>query len=351
MLFIILVVLLVLGSISALAGVVTVQQSTVAVVTMFGKYRRVMTPGLNFRIPLIERIARRVSVQNQAAELQFQATTRDQAQVNFTTMVLYTVQDSNEETIQRVAFKFITPEDFYTALVRTIESAIRSLVAAKAQAEILGLRTEIVSHVKEELDSQLADWGYHLLDLQVNDISFGAAIMTSMERVVAAQNERVAAENEGAALLIRETKKAEALGAAIQIAAKAEMEAARLRGQGVAAFRQEVAGGMADAADRMEASRLDPSYILFSMWTETMRNIASEGRGNLITFDGSVKGMEGTLQQLMALQRYGASAPSADGSSDERLIADTDADVSESATNSHQTPMPGRHHRNPPAAK
>lgn len=351
MLFIILVVLLVLGSISALAGVVTVQQSTVAVVTMFGKYRRVMTPGLNFRIPLIERIARRVSVQNQAAELQFQATTRDQAQVNFTTMVLYTVQDSNEETIQRVAFKFITPEDFYTALVRTIESAIRSLVAAKAQAEILGLRTEIVSHVKEELDSQLADWGYHLLDLQVNDISFGAAIMTSMERVVAAQNERVAAENEGAALLIRETKKAEALGAAIQIAAKAEMEAARLRGQGVAAFRQEVAGGMADAADRMEASRLDPSYILFSMWTETMRNIASEGRGNLITFDGSVKGMEGTLQQLMAMQRYGASAPSADGSSDERLIADTDADVSESATNSHQAPMPGRHHRNPPAAK
>ena len=337
------VIAVVIGLLSA----VTVKQSTVAVVTMFGKYRRVMTPGLNFRIPLVEKIARRVSVQNQAAELQFQATTRDQAQVNFTTMVLYTVQDSNEETIQRVAFKFITPEDFYTALVRTIESAIRSLVATKAQAEILGLRTEIVSHVKDELDSQLADWGYHLLDLQVNDISFGAAIMTSMERVVAAQNERVAAENEGAALLIRETKKAEAQGAAIQIAAKAEMEAARLRGQGVAAFRQEVAGGMADAADRMEASRLDPSYILFSMWTETMRNIASEGRGNLITFDGSVKGMEGTLQQLMAMQRY----DSTDTGSEDSSVQGADSMADEPAAISRQTPMPDMRRWAPPTTK
>ena len=290
---------------AGLASFVTVQQASIAVVTMFGKYRRVMKPGLNVKIPLIEKVARRIPVQNQAAEMQFQATTRDQAQVNFTTMVLYTVADSSADTITRVAFKFVTPEAFYTALIRTIESAIRSLVATKAQAEILGLRTEIVSHVKEELDSQLADWGYHLLDLQVNDISFGAAIMTSMERVVAAQNERVAAENEGAALLIRETKRAEAHGAAIQIAARAEMEAARLRGQGVAAFRQEVAAGLSDAALRMESSHLDPSYLLFSMWTETLRQVAAEGRGNLITFDGSLESMQRTMLQFAALNQDG----------------------------------------------
>ena len=334
-------VLLLLVLIPVAMTAVTVKQSTVAVVTMFGKYRRVMKPGLNFRIPLVEQIARRVSVQNQAAELQFQATTRDQAQVNFTTMVLYTVQNSDPETIQRVAFKFITTEAFNTALVRTIESAIRSLVATKAQAEILGLRTEIVSHVKDELDGQLADWGYHLLDLQVNDISFGAAIMTSMERVVAAQNERVAAENEGAALLIRETKKAEAQGAAIQIAAKAEMEAARLRGQGVAAFRQEVAGGMAEAAARMESSHLDPSYILFSMWTETMRHIASEGRGNLITFDGSMSGMESSLRQLMAMQRYGEGAVESD--------VTTDASTEETPVVARQVPPVDMRGWNPPA--
>jgi regulator of protease activity HflC (stomatin/prohibitin superfamily) len=295
------VIVLAVFAVAALAtSVVTVQQNTVAVVTMFGKFRRLMRSGLNFRIPIVERIHVRIPVQNNALELAFQAVTKDQASVHFAAMVLFTVSDDSEETIRNVAFKFVSAQSFQTALVRSIESAIRSLVAATPQAQILGLRTEIVEHVKTELDAQLEQWGYHLLDLQINDISFGAAIMQSMERVVAAQNERTAAENEGQALLIRETKRAEAEGAAIQIAAKAEMEAARLRGQGVAAFRQEVATGMADAARAMEQASLDPSFILFSMWTETIRNIAAEGKGNLITFDGSVDGMERTIRQLMA---------------------------------------------------
>jgi regulator of protease activity HflC (stomatin/prohibitin superfamily) len=279
---------------------VTVGQNTVAVITMFGKYRRIMLPGLNFKLPFVEKIHSRVAVQNQAVELQFQATTVDQANVNFSTMVLYSVADASEETIKRVAFKFLDSRNFMQALVRSIEGTIRSYVATKRQAEILGLRTEIVQHVKEELDTVLAEWGYHLLDLQVNDISFGAAITQSMERVVASNNERVAAENEGAALLIRETKKAEAEGAAIKIAAAAEMEAARLRGQGVAAFRREVAQGMAEAAKAMEDADLDPSFVLFAMWTEAIRHFANEGEGNLITLDGSLDGMTSTIRQMMA---------------------------------------------------
>jgi regulator of protease activity HflC (stomatin/prohibitin superfamily) len=299
-------VIILIGLLLAVSSVVTVQQNTVAVVTMFGKFRRLMRSGLNFRIPFVERIHVRIPVQNNALELAFQAVTKDQASVHFAAMVLFTVSDDSEETICNVAFKFVSAQSFQTALVRSIESAIRSLVATTPQAQILGLRTEIVEHVKTELDVQLEQWGYHLLDLQINDISFGASIMQSMERVVAAQNERTAAENEGQALLIRETKRAEAEGAAIQIAAKAEMEAARLRGQGVAAFRQEVATGMADAARAMESASLDPSFILFSMWTETIRNIAAEGKGNLITFDGSVDGMERTIRQLMAAEGLSA---------------------------------------------
>jgi len=192
---------------------VTVDQATVAVITMFGKYRRIMGPGLHLKIPLIEKVHQRVPVQNQSVELAFQATTADQANVNFSAMLLYTVSDGTEATITKVAFKFVSHQAFMQALVRSIEGTIRSFVATKRQAEILSLRTEIVGHVKEELDTVLAEWGYHLLDLQINDISFGAAITQSMERVVASQNERVAAENEGAALLIRETKRAEAEGA------------------------------------------------------------------------------------------------------------------------------------------
>jgi regulator of protease activity HflC (stomatin/prohibitin superfamily) len=288
---------------------VTVGQSTVAVVTQFGKYKRLMHPGLNLKVPILEKIHQRIPVQNQAVELQFQATTIDQANVNFSTMVLYTVADASEETIKRVAFKFLDQRNFMQALVRSIEGTIRSYVATKRQAEILGLRTEIVEHVKEEFDTQIAEWGYHLLDLQVNDMSFGAAITQSMERVVASNNERVAAENEGAALLIRETKKAEAEGAAIKISAAAEMEAARLRGQGVAAFRREVAQGMAEAAKAMEDANLDPSFVLFAMWTEALRHFAAEGTGNLITIDGSVDGMSNTIRQMMAAGHFIGNPP------------------------------------------
>ena len=292
---------------------VTVGQSTVAVVTQFGKYKRLMHPGLNLKVPLLEKVHQRIPVQNQAVELQFQATTIDQANVNFSTMVLYTVADASEETIKRVAFKFLDQRNFMQALVRSIEGTIRSYVATKRQAEILGLRTEIVQHVKEEFDTQIAEWGYHLLDLQVNDMSFGAAITQSMERVVASNNERVAAENEGAALLIRETKKAEAEGAAIKISAAAEMEAARLRGQGVAAFRREVAQGMAEAAKAMEEAHLDPSFVLFAMWTEALRHFAAEGTGNLITIDGSVDGMTNTIRQMMAAGHFIGNPPNGGG--------------------------------------
>jgi hypothetical protein len=116
---------------------------------------------------------------------------------------------------------------------------------------------------------------------------------------------KIAATNEGEALLIRKTKEAEAEGASIRIAAQAEKEASQLRGQGVALFRREVAGGMAAAAQQMEEADLDPSFILFAMWTESLRHFASEGRGNAIFLDGTVDGMERTIKQMMAIEKLG----------------------------------------------
>lgn len=113
------------------------------------------------------------------------------------------------------------------ALIRTVEGSIRAFVATKRQAEILLLRREIVEFVKNQIDHSLEDWGYHLQDLQINDITFDQQIMDSMSRVVASNNLKAAAENEGQTLLITKTKGAEAEGNAIKIAAEAEREAAR----------------------------------------------------------------------------------------------------------------------------
>jgi regulator of protease activity HflC (stomatin/prohibitin superfamily) len=284
-----------------LSGLFTINQGYIGVITMFGKYRRVVRPGLNFKIPFLEKVFKRVSVQNRSVELEFQAVTQDQANVYFKSMLLYSVQNADEETIKKVAFKFITDKDLMQALVRTIEGNIRSFVATKKQAEVLGLRREIVQYVKVEVDHSLEEWGYHLQDLQINDITFDKLILDSMSKVVASNNLKAAAENEGQALLITKTKAAEADGNAIKISAEAEKEAARLRGQGVALFRMEVAAGMTEAAEQMKQANLDTNVILFSMWTEAIKNFAEYGKGNVIFLDGSAEGMEKTMKQIQAL--------------------------------------------------
>jgi prepilin-type processing-associated H-X9-DG protein len=281
----------------------TIQQGNVGVTTVFGKYHRTLRPGLNIIFPVVETIYRRISVQNRAVELQFQAISQDQANIYFTAMMVYSAINESEQTIKNIAFKFVSEKDFLTALVRSVEGSTRGFVATKRQAEILALRGEIVSEVKENLDHVIETWGFHLIDLQLNDITFDQAITTSMAQVVASNNLKAAATNEGDALLIRKTKEAEALGTAVRIEAEAERTAAQLRGQGVALFREEVARGLTQAAREMDANSVDSSLILFSMWTESIRHMAENGKGNVLFLDGSPQGMQKQMQDLIALQQ------------------------------------------------
>ena len=282
-------------------GLFTINQGTIGVVTRLGKYHSIKRPGLNFKVPFLDQIYKRVSIQNRSVELEFQAGTVDQANVYFKSMLLYSVLNVDEETIKNVAFKFISDKDLMQALIRTVEGSIRAFVATKRQAEVLNVRRDIVDNVKEQVDIQLESWGYHLQDLQINDITFDQAIIESMSKVVASNNLKAAAENEGQALLITKTKAAEAEGNSIKIAAEAERQAAQLRGQGVALFREEVAKGMSQAAEQMKQANLDTNVILFSMWTEAIKNFAEYGKGNVIFLDGSADGMQKTMNQLMAM--------------------------------------------------
>jgi regulator of protease activity HflC (stomatin/prohibitin superfamily) len=284
------------------SSVKTVDQGKVGVVTMFGKYRRVIRPGLNFLLPIFEKVQSTLSLQNQSIELGFQAITNDQANVHFSAMLLYAPISESEETIKNVAFKFVNSTAFMTALARSVEGSVRGFVATKKQNEVLGLRSEIVEDVKTQLDDTLETWGYHLIDLQLNDIAFDSVITDSMARVVASNNLKAAATNEGDALLIRKTKEAEAEGAAIRIAADAEKQASQLRGQGVALFREEVARGLATATNQLEAQNVDPSLILFAMWTETIRQMAEMGQGNVMFLDGSPDSIRRTMHELAGLR-------------------------------------------------
>jgi regulator of protease activity HflC (stomatin/prohibitin superfamily) len=295
------IILIIVAIILLSASIRTVEQANVAVVTMFGKYRRVLNPGLNFVIPFFEKVAFRVPVQNQTFQLQFSAITNDQAAVHFIATIIYTVSDHMENTIKLVAFKFIDLKSFQTALKSAVEASVREFVSTKKQAEVLGLRADIVTHSKETLDEQLASWGYTISDLQINDVSFDPTVMESMSRVVAAKNAQTAAEFEGQALLITRTKQAEAEGAAIRIAAENEAEAARLRGEGLAKFRKAVASGLTQSAEELKTAGVDPALLGLMLWTETLREVAQQGKGNTIFLDGNIGTMEDQIRRLQGI--------------------------------------------------
>lgn len=290
------VIVLLAGSVSI------VKQAHVGVAVRFGRFSRLLWPGLNFRIPFIERVFRSVSLQLRSAELEFLAITGDQANVTFKALIIYTVRDEQEATILKAAFKFIDDRSFMQSLIRSIEGSIRSFVAVKRQSEILSLRRELVDEVNSYIEQELQDWGFHLVSLQINDISFDEAILRSMAQVVASNNMLLAAQNEAQAQYVTKTRVAEAEAQAKRLVAAAEKDADQLRGEGNSLLRKQIAIGLADAGRTMESTGVPPEFMLYTMWLDTMKFVAAHSHGNIISLDGSMEGFEKTMRQMTQIQ-------------------------------------------------
>src|SRR6202035_1452313 len=291
----------------------TVPQATVAVVTVFGKYHRVMREGLNIKWPW-EKVAYRLSLQNRALQLEFQAITQDQANVKFATMVLYAVAASEEEAIKKAVFSFASGQEFQLALQRTIDGSIRQFVATTKQSDILGMRAEIVDHTKKNLDEVVLAWGYVVRDIQITDMTFDKEIIDSMARVVSSKNLLAAAANEGAALLVKRTKDAEAEAAYKTIGAEAEKKAAALRGEGLALFRRNIAEGMKEAAANLRQAGVDANFLLFLEYTDALKYVADHGQGKIVFMDNSAGAAAKVAQQIASLGLEGdRGAPASPG--------------------------------------
>jgi regulator of protease activity HflC (stomatin/prohibitin superfamily) len=278
----------------------SVPQATVAVITVFGKYRRVMREGLNMKLPW-ENVFQRLSLQNRALQLEFQAITQDQANVKFATMVLYAVAAADEESIKKAVFSFATPQEFQLALQRTIDGSIRQFVATTKQADILAMRAEIVDHTKKNLDEVVSSWGYVVRDIQITDMTFDKEIMDSMARVVSSKNLLAAASNEGAALLVKRTKDAEAEAAYKTIGAEAEKKASALRGEGLALFRRNVADGMKDAAESLRVAGVDANFLLFLEYTDALKYVADHSQGKVIFMDSGAGASTRAVQGILGM--------------------------------------------------
>src|SRR3984957_16751606 len=303
-----LIVLLVVLSIAARALFRTVPQANDAVVTVFGKYQRIMREGLNFKLPW-ERISYRLSLQNRALQLEFQAITQDQANVKFATMVLYAVAAADEESVKKAVFSFATNQEFQLALQRTIDGSIRQFVATTKQSDILGMRAEIVDHTKKNLDEVVLNWGYVVRDIQITDMTFDKEIIDSMARVVSSKNLLAAASNEGAALLVKRTKDAEAEAAYKTIGAEADKKASALRGEGLALFRKNIAAGMKDAAESLKAAGVDNKFLLFLEYTDALKYVADHAQGKVIFMDNGAGAPARVTQGVLGMLAETAVGP------------------------------------------
>jgi regulator of protease activity HflC (stomatin/prohibitin superfamily) len=301
-------VIIVFGLFLTLSWFRSVPQATVAVITMFGKYRRVMREGLNVKFPW-ETVFQRLSLQNRALQLEFQAITQDQANVRFATMVLYAVASADEENIKKAVFSFATAQEFQLALQRTIDGSIRQFVATTKQADILGMRAEIVDHTKKNLDEVVSSWGYVVRDIQITDMTFDKEIMDSMARVVSSKNLLAAASNEGAALLVKRTKDAEAEAAYKTIGAEAEKTASALRGEGLALFRKNVADGMKEAAESLRVAGVDANFLLFLEYTDALKYVADHSQGKVIFMDSGAAASTRAVQGILGMQAEVSAIP------------------------------------------
>jgi regulator of protease activity HflC (stomatin/prohibitin superfamily) len=295
------VIVVIVGLLLTFSWFRSVPQSTVAVITVFGKYQRVMREGLNVKFPW-ESVFQRLSLQNRALQLEFQAITQDQANVRFATMVLYAVSGSDDETIKKAIFSFATPQEFQLALQRTIDGSIRQFVATTKQSDILGMRAEIVDHTKKNLDEVVSSWGYVVRDIQITDMTFDKEIMDSMARVVSSKNLLAAASNEGAALLVKRTKDAEAEAAYKTIGAEAEKKASALRGEGLALFRKNVAEGMKEAAESLRVAGVDANFLLFLEYTDALKYVADHAQGKVIFMDSGAGASTRAVQGILGMQ-------------------------------------------------
>jgi regulator of protease activity HflC (stomatin/prohibitin superfamily) len=289
----------------------TVPQATVAIVTVFGKYHRIMREGLNFKLPW-EMVNYRLSLQNRALQLEFQAITQDQANVKFATMVLYAVAAAEEEAIKKAVFSFASLGEFQLALQRTIDGSIRQFVATTKQSDILGMRAEIVDHTKKNLDEVVLNWGYVVRDIQITDMTFDKEIIDSMARVVSSKNLLAAASNEGAALLVKRTKDAEAEAAYKTIGAEADKKAAALRGEGLALFRKNIAVGMKEAAESLKAAGVDNRFLLFLEYTDALKYVADHAQGKVIYMDTGAQAATRVMQGVTGMLVDTTPAPHSD---------------------------------------
>lgn len=298
--------LLIVG-IKALRSFRLVQQGEVVVTKQLGKFKRTLPPGGPYLLtPFIEGIYRRINTQNRTFPMTVTANSKEGATVTMEMTVTYNVFDTSSPNIEKAAFAFADEQSFESSFKGAIDGSVRAAVMNKAVAEIPKMRVELANQVKTDLKDHVGDWGYRIVDIQINKTEFSKEVQESWDNVAASVNRIAAAQNDAQTLLTNQTAEANARAAKIKIESEANKYATLQQAQALSGFRDEIASGMEKAAEKLKAAGLDPNLIPYTMWLETLEKLVEKGKGNTFFFDGTTEG--GVSRQLRQIQSVVGSA-------------------------------------------
>ena len=270
-----------------LSGLFVVKQQTSAIIERFGKFIAVRQPGLHIKIPLIDKISGRSSLRVLQLDVIVETKTKDDVFVKLKVSVQYRVVP---EKVYEAFYKLDFPQDQITSYVFDV---VRAVVPKMKLDDVFEKKDEIAIAVKGELNDAMINYGYDIIKTLVTDIDPDSEVKTAMNRINAAERQKVAAQYEGDAARILIVEKA-----------KAEAESKRLQGQGIADQRREIARGLEESVDVLNNvginSQEASALIVVTQHYDTLQSIGEETNSNLILLPNSPQACSDMLNNMVA---------------------------------------------------
>ena len=291
--------IVVLFLIIVISGFYTVGQQSYAIVERFGRFKRITEPGLNWRIPLVDRVVTRVTIRVRELIVQINTKTKDNVFVDIELAVQYQVR-AREDAWN--AYYMLT--DHEQQMESFIYDTVRAKVPTMELDDVFENKDDIASDVKATLAEKMQDYGYTIVQSLVNDVRPAENVAMAMNEIVAQERLRRAAEHRAQAEYIQVVK-----------AAEADAESRRLSGEGIAAQRLAIVRGYQESVAGLQATTGADAHevmsvVLMTQYFDALRDMAANNRASVI-FANHAPGEVPNVQQqfldaLFAAQSIGA---------------------------------------------
>ncbi|MFD2542924.1 SPFH domain-containing protein [Lacinutrix gracilariae] len=282
-----LIPLIFLGLILLISAFFVVKQQTAVIIERFGKYHKISQSGLHLKIPLIDKIAGRLSLKIQQLDVIIETKTLDDVFVRLKVSVQYRVIS---QKVYDAFYKLDYPHEQITSYVFDV---VRAEVPKMKLDDVFVRKDDIAIAVKTELNDAMSDYGFDIIKTLVTDIDPDAQVKAAMNRINAADREKTAAQFEGDAARILIVEKA-----------KAEAESKRLQGQGIADQRREIARGLEESVEVLNKvginSQEASALIVVTQHYDTLQSIGQETNSNLILLPNSPQAGSQMLNDMVA---------------------------------------------------